>query len=242
MKGELETLNLEVLLGASRRTLVAAAHELKAPLSLIRMYAARLDDATLTDAQRSQYSARLLFTAEQMLQLASGLLEGYRWEQGRLPLEPVNIHVTCEEVLHELSPVAHELGQRLMLGSASRSAVAVGHAQLLKNVLFNIVFNALKHTPPGTSVTLDSRRHLERMYISVVDTGPGFGKHIARQVNTSASTGLQAAPSRTGSGLGLAVAKQLLACMNGSLQLKASPKGGHCLVSLHASKQLALPL
>lgn len=242
MRGELETIDLDALLGVSRRTLVAAAHELKAPLSLIRMYAARLGDEGLTELQRKQYNARLLFTAEQMLQLTSGILEGFRWEQGRLPLEPVNAHVICEEVLHELSPAAHELNQTLSYISNKRALIALGHPLLLKNVLFNIVFNALKHTPPDTAVTIGAKRQSERTYISVIDTGPGFQKQTIAHINQDLGERLQAAQSRGSTGLGLAVAKQLMRAMEGTLQLKASPKGGYCLVSLQNSRQLTFSL
>lgn len=242
MRGESETLDLERLLGNSQRTLMAAAHELKAPLSLIRMYAARLEQADLTEAERRQYHTRLLFTAEQVLQLTSGLLEGQRWANGQLPLEPVNTGIICEEVLHELTPAARELNQRLALRGPTRPGIALGHAQLLKNVVFNVVFNALKHTPAGTAISLNPTLRSDKAHISIIDTGPGFGKQTARQINRPAGERLQAAYARPGSGLGLSVAKQLLASMNGTLQVKASPKGGYCLLSLQTSHQLALPL
>lgn len=240
MRGEQETIDLDALLGASQRTLAAAAHELKAPLSLIRMYAAYLDEASLTAEQRRQYHARLLFTAEQMLQLATGLLEGYRWGQEKLPLEPVNAHVICEEILHELTPAAAELGQSLEYGATSRPLIAVAHPLLLKNVLFNVTFNAIRHTPPETSVRIAANRHAERAHISVLDTGPGFQKQTIRRFGDDIGERLQATSSRSGSGLGLAIAKQLTRAMQGTLEIKASPKGGYCLLSLQTSKQISL--
>lgn len=236
-------MDLEALLGNSRRTLMAATHELKAPLSLMRMYAARLNDTSLTEAQYRQYHARLLFTAEHMLQLTNGLLEGQRWQQGKLPLEPINPAVICQEVLHELAPAAHELGQQIMVGNnPRRSFAAVGHAPMLKNAVFNLVFNALKHTPAGTNVTLSSVRRGERVHIQVADTGPGFDRQAATQLNRDTEAYAQLSFGRSGSGLGLAVVKQLLTSMNGTLQIKSSAKGSCCLLSLQASRQLALPL
>lgn len=241
MQGERgETIDLEALLGNSQRTLTAAAHELKAPLSLIRMYAAQLEKGDLSEAKRQQYTRRLLFTAEHMSGLTNGLLEGQRWQFGQLPLEPVNTRIVCEEVLHELTPAADEWEQSLYLGSASHAGVAVGNAPMLKNVVFNLVYNALQHTPAGSHITLAAARRGERAHVTVTDTGPGFTADAARYVARGDNGRFQAMPSRSGSGLGLAVARQLLAAMNGSLQLKSSPKGGYCLVSLQASRQLAL--
>lgn len=242
MRGDSGTLDLELLLGNSQRTLTAAAHELKAPLSLIKMYAARLENSELTVAERKKYNARLLFTAEQMLQLTSGIVESQRWIGGQLPLEPVNTDIICEEVLHELTPAAQELHQNLNFHKPAKAGIAIGHGLMLKNVIFNIVFNALKHTPDGSEISINSVKRSDKTHISVVDTGPGFNKQTIRYVNNGANGKFQAATDRPGSGLGLAVAKQLTGAMNGSLQLKASPKGGYCLVSLQASHQLPLGL
>lgn len=242
MTPERGTIDLEDLLGRQRGTLAAAAHELKAPLSLIRMYAARLSDETISAEQKKQYNLRLLFTAEQMLNLTTGIVEGYGHEQGRLPLEPVNTNNICEEVLHELTPAARELGQQLIYQNSKRPLVAIGHPLLLKNVIFNIVFNALKHTPEQTRITIAATRQHDRTYVHISDTGPGFEKRTIRHINRGDGEQLQAAPSRSGSGLGLSVARQLTRAMNGTLQLKTSPSGGYCLVSLMASRQLPLQL
>jgi len=235
-----ETIDLEALLERQSRTLTAAAHELKAPLSLIRMYAARLNEEGLSDAQRQQYHNRLLFTAEQMLHLSEGLIEGYRWGQGRLPLEPVNTTLICEETCHELSTAARELNQSLIFQSPRRANIAVGHPLLLKNVLFNIIFNALKHTPARTQINVAVNRHAGQALVSVIDSGPGFEKHTIDRINRAQHDRLQAATARTGSGLGLAVARQLMQAMDGRLQLKRSPRGGYCLVTLRSSQQLTL--
>lgn len=240
MRGE--TIDLEQLLERQTRTLVAASHELKAPLSLIRMYASRLNDDSLSAEQRQQYHNRLLFTAEQMLQLTGGLLEGYRWGQQRLPLELVNPVVVCEEVCHQLHKAADELGQSLEFTPPQRATLALGHPLLLRNVLFNVIFNALKHTPPHTNVRVRVNRHAERSLVSVLDSGPGFEQGTINRINRQSCDQLQASASRSGTGLGLAVAKQLVQAMQGTLQLKRSPRGGYCVVSLQTSHQLVLPI
>lgn len=242
MRGEPETLDLEFLLDNSQRTLVAALHELKAPLSLIKMYGAQLDGGSLSLEDQKKYTSRLLLTAEQMLQLTTGLIEGQCLSGNQMPLEPVNTKITCEEVLHQLSPAARELEQRLEFRPGSQSSIAVGNATMLRNVVFNLVFNALKHTPAGSDITLSTVNKAEKARIHVLDTGPGFDKRTIAYVNRGVDGRFQAAADRPGSGLGLAIAKQLTMAMHGSLQLKASVTGGYCILSLPASRQLALAL
>ena len=237
---EVQSIKLDEAIGASRQALVAAAHELKAPLSLIRMYAAALQEGDITEADRQKYYDRISLTADHLLQLTKGMVEGYRWQDKQLPLEPVNAHVVCEEVLHSLAPYARELDQTLRYSPTRKQYVAVAHRLFLKNVLFNIACNALQHTPAKTTVTIGHRLRQDRVFFDVLDSGPGFQKSTLRAINRAVGAELQPVQSRSGTGLGLAVAKQLADAMGGSLQLTASQRGGHCSLILPMSRQLSL--
>jgi signal transduction histidine kinase len=242
MVGERGTINLEFLLGNSEKTLVAAAHELKAPLGLIKMYASCLGQENLSEEKRKKYTSRLLFTSEQMIKLTIGLIEGKRWVNGQLPLEPVNTKLACEEVFHELYPAAKELEHTLEFRPGAKPGIAIAHREILKNLVFNLVFNSLKHTPAGSSVIIGTAKKPNFTSISVLDSGPGFNKKTIEYVNRGASGKFQAAPERTGSGLGLAVAQQLTHVLNGRLTLKKLKNGGYCYLSLPVSRQMNLPL
>ncbi len=240
MQRERETVDFYDALGASRQALVTAAHDLKAPLSLIKLYAQQMQSTDISAEDREKYSRRIALSAEQLLKMTNGLLEAYRFGDQLLPLEPVNANIVCEEVLHELAPYAHELGQTLGHRITPRQHVVVAHRQLLHNVLFNVAHNALKHTPEKTVVTLKLSKSQAYSRIHVVDTGRGFRKselHRLGSLNT-----LQPMGSHAGSGFGLAIARQLTKAMGGEFRLLTSHHGGHCLVLLHRSNQLALPL
>ncbi|HEX6462059.1 MAG TPA: HAMP domain-containing sensor histidine kinase [Candidatus Saccharimonadales bacterium] len=231
-----------VTAGASHHALITAAHDLKAPLSLIKFYAQHMQSADISAEERQKYTRRIALSAEQLLKMTTGLLEAYRFGEQTLPLEPVNATIACEEVLHELAPYANELGQALRYQAAQRQCVVVAHRQLLHNVLFNIAYNALKHTPEKTIVTVKLLRSHNLSRIHVTDNGPGFKQADLQRFGGSTTPLLQPLRSHSGTGFGLSIAKQLTHIMGGELKLLASQRGGHCLVMLHSSRQLALPL
>lgn len=240
MQREYETLAIFDVSGASRHALATVVHDLKAPLSLIKLYAQQMQSADLSAEDREKYNRRIALSAEQLIKMTSGLLETYRLDEQALPLEPVNANITCEEVLHELFPYAKELRQTLQYKPSYRQHVVVAHRQLLHNVLFNVAFNALKHTPEKTAVTLKVSQSQQRSRIHVIDSGSGFSRSELHRLDSSQT--LQPLRSYTGSGLGLSIATRLTQAMGGELKLLASRRGGHCLVLLHNSSQLALPL
>lgn len=225
----------------SQPTLVAAAHELKEPLALIRLYANLLSDSVLDDAERRRFERRIGLAAEQLLELTSGLVEGYRWQQQTLPLEPVNTHVVCQEVAHDVFEYAREHGHTLEYrpaGSRPGALVAVAHRAFLKNVLYNLLCNAIKHTPAGSRVSLRPARTAGRLEVTVRDTGPGFSRQVLQQLR-QAEDRHQPLGSRSG-GIGLLVAQELVRAMYGELRVVASSRGGQVAVSLPSSQQLSL--
>ncbi len=219
-------------------SLVAAAHELKEPLALIRLYAQMLSDTALEDSERRRFERRIGLAAEQLLELTSGLVEGYRWQQQVLPLEPVNTHVVCEEVAHEVFEYARAHGQQLAYRPASSRYVVVAHRSFLKNVLNNLLCNAVKHTPAGSDIVLQPVKRQGALQIQVCDTGPGFSKNTMKALQRAENL-RQPLPGRSG-GLGLLVAQELVRAMYGELRVVASRSGGTVSVTLPLSQQISL--
>lgn len=218
-------------------TLVAAAHELKEPLALIRLYAQLLADHQLDASERRRFERRIGLAAEQLLELTSGLVEGYRWQQQTLPLEPVAANLLCEEVTHAVFEYARQHGHQLEYRPRAGRHVAVAHRAFLRNVLYNLLCNAIKHSPPGSTVVLRTGRTGEHLQLQVCDTGPGFN----RQALAALAAGEQWRQPLTGraGGLGLLVAQELVRAMYGQLRVVASRRGGRVDVHLPLSRQLS---
>jgi two-component system sensor histidine kinase QseC len=238
MKGSVERVDL----------VVAAAHELKAPLVLIRHLAQSLTSQNL-DATQQEAIERILLTAERSLRLTSQLTSSSRLENIKDldlkdTLEPVNVQVICERALHEMSPFANKLNQQIrFIKRRSGNHVALANADILHGIVVNLIDNAVRHNQTGGTVELSVALLQRNIRLQVKDNGQGIQKS---EMNTLGKTlGNQPQPfnARPGtSGLGLYVAGRLAAAMGGTLGLGRPKHGSSFFVDLVQSHQLRLLL
>jgi signal transduction histidine kinase len=225
--------------------LVAAAHELKTPLAIISHLASALEDGSFTTPEQQQATLRRIqLSAERTQRLIHGLTTSYRLGNQLgfgLDLQPVNITQVCEEVAHEITPFAQAQQQHLELVLGRRAQLVVGDRELLHSIMFNLIDNALRHTPPETSVRMHVRRLSQRVRVCVHDDGPGL--HPSDISNLAVRIGKQTQPISTrssGSGLGLYIAGQLAAAMGGQIGVGRVASGADFHVDLLHSRQLSL--
>jgi signal transduction histidine kinase len=225
---------------------VAASHELKTPLTLIAQLSSLLRDdlVDLTPTEQAQALERIQLSAQRTLRLVQGLTSSYRLmdaEQLQLSLEPLNLAQTCEDVAQELWPLAQAQSQTIELQWGSRQQqLVVGHRDLLRSVVSNLVDNAIRHNGNGASVRLHMRRQGVMMRLCVQDDGPGFSRQEFQAIH--ARLGKQAQPFRahpTSSGLGLFIAGQLAAAMGGRIGMGSLVKGADFHLELRHSTQLS---
>jgi signal transduction histidine kinase len=227
------------------QSLVAAAHELKTPLAIIAHLASSLEDELLvTPAQRQASLRRIQLSAERTMRLIQGLTTSYRLSEQQLSLalnlQPVNITQVCEEVAHEITPFAKVQGQELQLRLGQRSQLVVGDRELLHSVLFNLLDNAIRHTPPGASVSMHIRRRTEVVRVCVHDSGPGIQPSDMTQLKQRLGKQTQPIITRSsGSGLGLYIAGQLAGAMGGRVGVGTVKAGADFHVDLLHSHQLS---
>ncbi len=228
------------------QSLVAAAHELKTPLAIIAHLAAALeDDAFATPEQRRANLQRIQLSAERTMRLVQGLMTSYRLNEQQLSLalhlEPVNLTQICEEVAQEITPFADMQGQKLQLNLGQRSQLVVGDAELLHSVLFNLLDNAIRHTPPEADVDIHVRRRAELVRVCVHDSGPGIQPSDMTKLKQRLGKQTQPIVTRSsGSGLGLYIAEQLTTAMGGKLGVGVVKSGADFHVDLLHSAQLSL--
>lgn len=228
--------------------LVAAAHELKTPLSIIAHLAAAIDDESLglTPGERHVALERIRLSADRTLRLVQGLTTAYRLGESnqlafRFELEPLNIGQVCEEVAHEIVPYAAQHRQTLnLLNGVRRTQLVVANNELLRSVLFNLMDNAIKHNPPQTTVDVSLRKRHERVRVCVQDNGPGFNRgdfaalrsHLGKQL-------LPLGGRSSSSGLGLYIASQMATAMGGQLGVGTTKTGADFHIDLLQSNQLS---
>jgi signal transduction histidine kinase len=208
------------------------SHEVRTPMNGILGLASLLLDTSL-DSEQREYAELVHLSAENLLGLISNILDLSKIEAGKIELaqEPVNVHAFLARTLAPLAPLAEQKGLRFMC------AVDPGADQVvwldpgkLRQILVNLVGNALKFTPSG-SVTVRTRqdRATGQYLFGVEDTGPGIP---AEQQSSIFDPFTQAEDSLArnfeGSGLGLTISRRLAEAMGGQLSLTHSDSGGSC--------------
>jgi two-component system sensor histidine kinase KdpD len=105
-------------------------------------------------------------------------------------------------------------------------------ARAIAEVIYNLVENAAKYSPPGTTITLDSRQHGDRVFVAVEDEGPGISEELREKVfEKFVRVGKKGAD---GLGLGLAIARGIVEAQNGTIEIKsgADDKGTRVVLTL----------
>lgn len=225
---------------------VAAAHELKAPLALIRHMAAGLVDPDLNNIEKQEYIERILLTSERMLRLTNQITSSSRLnaiENLNLldSLEPVNVNVICEQALHEMLPLAKKFSQTLQVRQKRRQNLVLANKLVLHDIIVNLIDNSIKHNPTGGKIVLSTNNLAETVRLNLLDEGEGLSKAELNQLAQTVGRMPQPFSSRSGtSGLGLYIAGQLTFAMGGSIGLGKPKNGFAVFVDLLKSKQLRL--
>lgn len=239
MKGRTERVDL----------VVAAAHELKAPLVLIRHLAQSLVSQDLNDSQRKESIERILLTAERSLRLTSQLTSSSRLENIKDldltdTLQPINVQIVCEEALHEMSPFANKLNQQIHFVKRRRNGhIALANKDILHDIVINLIDNAVRHNLAGGNVELSVELLPSNVRLQVKDDGMGIQKSELNSLSRTIGSQPQPFSARPGtSGLGLYVAGRLAVAMGGTLGLGRPKHGSSFFVDLARSHQLRLLL
>lgn len=221
---------------------VAAAHELKAPLALIRQLALRLETTPLTPAQQ-RLLAQVTLTSERALRLTTDLTKAARLEDALFAVEPLNPEQICRDLVQELTPLFEAHGRQLAVEKRSHPLLLVGNRDLLRRILANFSDNALYYTEPGSVVEMQIKalKQSGRVRIGVRDYGPALSTAMWRQLKTRLALAPHALHTRPqSSGLGLYLASQFAEAMHGEVGITRHRNGTTFYVELHASQQLQL--
>lgn len=203
-------------------------HELRTPLNGILGMAGLLARTPL-EASQAEFVTALRRSGEHLLDLITEILDFSRLEAGRIVLDdaPFAPDAVIQEVVELLSPKAFDKGLELVTRTAPQTPKMVrGDAGRLRQVLFNLVGNAVKFTDRGgVAVTLDPCGP-GRLLICVRDTGPGIPEdkqaHIFEEF---AQANVAHARMHGGTGLGLAIVRKLCATMGG--EVRVASRAGH---------------
>lgn len=223
--------------------LVAAAHELKAPLALVRQLALRLEDESLTDAERARLLRQTVLTSERALRLTSDLTKSARLDSALFAVEPINPEQLCRDIVAELTPLFTAYDRRVEVRSRKHPLLLVANRDLLRRILLGFSDNALHYSAEGTAVHLQIQalKKAGVIRIGVRDYGPALSSDMWRKLQKKLRTAPQSIHARPeSSGLGLYIASQFAEAMNGRIGAVRHKDGATFYVELQASSQLSL--
>lgn len=228
--------------------LVAAAHELKAPLVLIKHLAQSLSDPVLSaDAKKSwEYLQRIQLTADRSLRFVQHLTLSYRLDSNQgapfeFILEPLSMNKICTDALDEMTPYASQHNQQLRLSGLHCPHLVLANADILHDIVVNLVDNAIQHNPSGNVVEVMAECRGDQVRLAVRDNGGGVSAGEIKALRKNIGKQPQPISGRSGtSGLGLYIVQQFAQAMGGNLGLGRTGGGTTFFVDLLRSKQLSL--
>jgi signal transduction histidine kinase len=213
---------LEQAREAQRTFLESVSHELKTPLTSIRGYAEALGDGALA---AGEVAPVLVSESDRLERLVGDLLDLARLGRPGFSIsrEAVDLTQIASEVVRRHQPRADGLGVTLALCGAPAGAPAQGDEGRLLQVVSNLVENAIRLTPRGGAVTVRARPG----EIEVSDDGPGLDpSDLPRAFDRFYLFERYRSEREVGSGLGLAVVKELVEAMGGEVRADNQPTAG----------------
>lgn len=203
-----------------------AAHDLKNPLQAVMGLAELVGQGSRATEQVGEISGRIYGSSRRMLRLVDDLLATSALEAGQLELRkrPVDLVALAASVLEELRPRAERKQQELVL-SAPECCRLEADEDRLRQVLDNLVSNAIKYSPHGRPVWLTLRSQADTVRFEVKDEGPGLDEEDALRLFGRFER-LSARPTEGESqtGLGLSIVKRLVELHGG--RVWAEPNEG----------------
>jgi heavy metal sensor kinase len=212
---------------SKRRFIADASHELRTPLAIMQseldvsLRSPMLDNAARDVLESTREEA------ERMRRIVDDLLTLARIDEGKLELlrEPVDLHALAKRVVCEMRPLAQ--AGRLEVTVEGRRAGAWADRQRLEQVVRNLLDNAFKHSPPGSTVVVTVWDKRKEVGVTVADSGPGIPPealpHVFDRffrVDTARSRG------DGGSGLGLAICREIAEAHGGNVSVTSTAGRG----------------
>jgi two-component system sensor histidine kinase GlrK len=220
------------------RILRHMSHELKTPLAALREGASLLNEGVAgpLSPQQTKIAGIMQGNALRLQALIDGLLKMQQAGHIRDRIEPVSVQL---DTLIQQILATHQLGtrnKRLHISGSLAPLAVDGGQEELTTVLDNLIANAIKFSPDGSTVRVNLTRNGDNAVVDVIDDGPGVAEDDREKIFEpffrSAST-----KSVAGVGLGLAIAREFVLAHRGALELMPASAGTHFRVTLPMAKE-----
>ena len=206
----------------------SVSHELSTTVTAIEGFAVLLAtrSAMLDEERRMDYIARIRRNARSLGVLVEDLLDFARMEGGGLSMtvQPVDLSEHVPKVIDQIASI---LGERSVEAVVTPGVVAAADPSAIERILANLLSNAAKYTPPGTPVEVSLDRDDGMAVLCVSDRGPGIPPDERERIFDLFYRGdSKAARGARGVGIGLALVRQLVELLHGTITAEETPGGG----------------
>jgi signal transduction histidine kinase len=204
------------------------SHELRTPLTIIGGFAETLTDEHIPPDARRQFAETILTNTRRMQRIVDDLLDLSRIESGGWIPRPIelDLNAVITETVSITRSVADGKGVHLAVSVAPNASRAFLDRTALRQILSNLIENAIRHTPRGGRVTVFTEPNSTGIWIGVKDTGEGIPQeHLSRVFERFYRVDSGRAREDGGTGLGLAIVRHLVEAHGGDVQV--SSEVGH---------------
>lgn len=217
---------------------LVAAHELKAPLAVLRQLAFALPQMNV---QGERVRGEMINVSERALRQVNDLVKVRRLEDGLFEMEPVSVREVCDDVGRELNYLFRDSGRDLMIKYSNRAKLVVANRELLRSVIYNFLLNAMHYANDGTRAEMTVRDFKGKVKVQIRDYGPALPMDVWREMKHGFVEKPTAIAMRPGSsGLGLFIASRFSRYMGANVGAVRHRDGTSFYVELAVSRQLSL--
>ncbi len=222
---------------SARRDLVAAvSHDLRTPITSLRLLVEAVQDEIVDAQTRHAYLQRMRIHIDALSALIDDLFELTRLEAGDISwaLERVALDELVGETVEAMRVHAEAKGVAVRAAVPPELAAGRANPEKLQRVLFNLIQNAIRHTPADGSVMVRAERVNGLIEVEVADTGEGIAGEERDHVFDAFYRGGNSARTGNGAGLGLAVSRAIIEAHGGRIWLADAKQGTSVRFSLPA--------
>lgn len=222
---------------AKTEFLATMSHELRTPLNAIIGFSETMSEqyfGPLGSGKYVEYAGDIKHSGEHLLLLINDLLDLSTIEAGKHELHQESVNL--QDIVHDCAPIVNEsAGKNRIVFVSDASAdlpPIMADRRALKQILLNVLSNAIKFTPEGGKINLTARASANAMTIAISDTGPGIPDEKLSTITDPFVRGeVDPHKYQEGTGLGLAIVKSLVDLHDGNLSI-ASEVGGGTVVTI----------
>ncbi len=220
--------------------ILVAAHELKAPLAVLRQLALSFDEM---DTKGEHIRSEMVRVSDRAIKQINDLVKIKRLEDGLFEMEPVSVRAVCDDVSRELRYLFDYNKRNLFIKYSNRARLVTANRELLHSVVYNFLLNAMHYSGEETRSELIVKDAYDRVKIMVRDYGPALPIDVWREMKRGWVKKPTSIAMRPGSsGLGLYIASKFSRYMNAEVGAVRHRDGTSFYVELPVSKQASLLL